>query len=75
METITFINEDTIRYKYYYYGNEKWKANRCTKLSVKHAMNIFTIRRRELFYNFLVTSDLKWKWRLCDQMYEIVLCA
>ena len=29
MENITFINEDTIRYKYYYHGNGKWKANRC----------------------------------------------
>ena len=29
METITFINEDTIRYKYYYHENGKWKANRC----------------------------------------------
>ena len=29
MKTITFINEDTIRYKYYCHENGKWKANRC----------------------------------------------
>ena len=36
IETITFINEDTIRYKYYYYGNGKWKANRCKILYMEN---------------------------------------
>ena len=73
MEIITFINEDTIRYKYYCHENEKWKANRKlwvrkidAKLCVMHVMKIFTTRRRELFYYFLVTSDLKWKWKITN---------
>ena len=38
IETITFINEDIIRYKYYYHGNEKWKANRCKIIRMENYM-------------------------------------
>ena len=64
MKTITFINEDTIRYKFYCHENGKWKANRCKNCLFSMPWTFFTIRRRELFYYFLVTSDLKWKWKI-----------
>ena len=50
IETITFINEDIIRYKYYYHGNGKWKANRCKIIRIENYMYGKLIACHEHFY-------------------------
>ena len=70
MENITFINEDTIRYKYYCHGNGKWKANRCKIVCYARHEHFYNPKKRVILL-FLVTSNLKWK---CKKYRNCPLC-